>query len=295
VTAPSQASVPSNVAPTNPVRRLVVTYCVTCHNERTKTANLLLDKADGNQVENSAETWEKVVVMLRSRAMPPLGMPRPDNATYDTVATWLETELDRASLARRNPGRPADLHRLNRTEYANAVRDLLGVEIDAASVLPPDAQAYGFDTNADALAVEPALLDRYLTAAAKIARVAIGDPTMRPAFERYTAVKGNSNEQTWLWQTDRLGEGFSLGSRGGIVARHFFPVDAEYVLKVRLLRTYAGVIRGLHVPTQIEIRVDGARVGQFTIGGPDADGSSQEADDALQVRVVAGPARSSPR
>ena len=198
---------------------------------------------------------------LRSRAMPPPGTRRPDNATYDAVAAWLETELDRAAAAHPNPGRPADLHRLNRTEYANAVRDLLGVEIDAASMLPPDAQAYGFDTNADALSMEPALLDRYLTAAAKIARLAIGDPTLRPTFERYTAVKGNSNEQTWLWQTERLGEDFPLGSRGGIAARHYFPVDGEYVFKVRLARTYADVIRGLNVPNEIEIRVDGVRVG----------------------------------
>jgi hypothetical protein len=240
--------------------------------------------------------------------MPPVGMPRPDNATYDAVATSLEAELDRAATARPNPGRPADLHRLNRTEYANAVGDLLAVEIDAASMLPPDAHAHGFDTNADALAMEPALLERYLTAAAKIARVAVGDPTLRPSFERYTAVKGNSNEQTWLWQTERLGEAFPLGSRGGIAARHYFPVDGEYVLKVRLLRTYAGVIRGMNLPTQIEIRVDGARVGRFTIGGPPppglrrtgpgAAGSSraasadpnaidpvQDEDDALQVRV----------
>ena len=243
-------------------------YCVTCHNERLKTAGLLLDKADADQVSNSADTWEKVVVQLRSRAMPPASMPRPDNATYDTVATWLETELDRAALARPNPGRPADLRRLNRTEYANAIRDLLSVEIDGASMLPPDAQAHGFDTNADALSIEPALLDRYLTAAAKIARVAVGDPTLRPAEERYTAVKGNSNEQTWLWQTERLGESFSLGSRGGIAVRHYFPVDGEYVIKLRLLQTYAGVIRGLNSPATIEIRVDGVRVGQFTIGGP---------------------------
>jgi cytochrome c5 len=289
---PSQAQAPGNAAPATPARTLVTTYCVTCHNERTKTANLLLDKADSERVENSAEAWEKVVVMLRSRAMPPVGMPRPDNATYHAVATWLEGELDRAANARPNPGRPADLHRLNRTEYANAIRDLLGIDIDASSMLPPDAQAYGFDTNADALAMEPALLDRYLTAAAKIARVALGDPMIRPAFERYTAVKGNSNEQTWLWQTDRLGEAFSLGSRGGIAARHYFPLDGEYVLQLRLLRTYAGVVRGLHAPTRIEIRVDGRRVGQFAIGGPEpagrpgASGSPEDADAALQVRVA---------
>jgi len=267
----------------SPARALVTKYCITCHNERLKTANLLLDKADADHVSNSAETWERVVVQLRGRSMPPLNMPRPDNATYDATATWLETELDRAAAARPNPGRPASLHRLNRTEYANAVRDLLGVEIDATSMLPPDVQAYGFDTNADALGIEPALLDRYLTAAAKIARVAVGDPSIRPAIERYTALKGNSNEQTWLWQTERLGESFSLGSRGGIVARHYFPVDGEYVLKVRLLQTYAGVIRGLNIPTTIEIRVDGARVGQFTIGG--ATEKPENADDRLQVRV----------
>src|SRR4029434_3836855 len=122
-------------------------------------------------------------------------MPRPDSATYNTVAAWLETELDRAAAARPNAGRPADLHRLNRTEYAHAGRDLPEIEIDRASMLPPDAQAYGFDTNADALGIEPALLDRYLTAAAKIARVAVGDPTMRPAFERYTAVNGRSQQR----------------------------------------------------------------------------------------------------
>jgi cytochrome c5 len=268
---------------TTPARALVTSYCVTCHNTRLKTANLLLDQADAEQVSNSADTWEKVIVQLRSRAMPPSGMPRPDNATYNAAASWLETELDRAASVRPNPGRPAGLHRLNRTEYANAVRDLLGIELNPTSMLPPDAQAAGFDTNADALAVEPALLDRYLTAAAKIARIAIGDATLKPTFERYTAVKGNSNEQTWLWQTERLGENFSLGSRGGIAARHYFPLDGEYLVRVRLLKTYAGVIRGLNAPTQIEIRIDGARVGQFTVGGTTEP--TEDADDKLQVRV----------
>ena len=274
----------------SPARALVSKYCITCHNERLKTANLLLDKADADRVANASDTWERVVVQLRTRSMPPANMPRPDNATYDTVATWLETELDRAAAARPDPGRPASLHRLNRTEYANAVRDLLGIEIDPTSMLPPDAQAYGFDTNADALGIEPALLDRYLTAGAKLARVAVGDPTIRPAFERYLAVKGNTNEQTWLWQTDRLGESFSLGSRGGIAARHYFPVDGEYVFKARLLRTYAGVIRGLNTPASIEVRVDGARIGQFTIGGITGE-PKDDADDLLQVRAAlkAGP------
>ena len=165
-------------------------------------------------------------------------------------------------------------------------------------MLPPDEQAHGFDTNADALSVVPALLDRYLTAAARISRLAVGDPTLRPAFERYTAVRNNSNERTWLWQTERLGEEFPLGSRGGIAARHYFPVDGEYVLKARLDKTYAGMVRGLNVPNDIEFRVDGKRVGQFTLGGPeltcrrattapeaDAGNPLFTADDGLEVRV----------
>jgi hypothetical protein len=253
---------------------------------------------DAEHVSNSAEKWEKVVVKLRSRSMPPAGNRRPDNASYDAVANWLETELDRAAAAHVNPGRPANLHRLNRTEYANAIRDLLGIEIDVSSLLPPDQQAHGFDTNADALMIAPALLDRYLAAASKIARVAIGDPTVPPTFERYTAVKGNSNEQTWLRQTDRLSEDFPLGSRGGIAVRHYFPVDGEYVIKLRLQRTFQDVIRGLNEPSEIEVRVDGERVGHFTLGGgadlaaqAGADyrdvraGALTDADDALQVRV----------
>jgi len=298
--APGSAA-PGAATPASPPRDLVSRYCVSCHNERLKTANLSLDKADADHVFNSAETWEKVVVKLRSRAMPPPGSRRPDNATYEAVAAWLETELDREALAHPNPGRPAELHRLNRTEYGNAVRDLLGVEIDANAMLPPDTQAYGFDNNADALAIEPALLDRYLTAASRIARLAIGDPSLRPTFERYTAVKGNSNEQTWLWQTDRLGEDFPLGSRGGIATRHYFPLDGEYVFKVRLARTYADLVRGLNVPNEIEIRVDGTRVGTFKLGGGGAEvvaaaapaaqdplgarNPLNDADEGLQVRI----------
>ena len=216
---------------------------------------------------NSAETWEKVIVKLRSRSMPPPGIRRPDNATYDAVADWLESELDRAAAAHVNPGRPAALHRLNRTEYANAVRDLIAVDVDADATLPPDEQAFGFDTNAEALAMQPALLDRYVSAAAKIARRAVGDATLPPAFERYGAIKGNSNEQTYLRQTERLDEDFPLGTRGGVSARHYFPVDGEYVIKLRLQRTFSSVIRGLNVPNRFEIRVDGRRVGQFTLGG----------------------------
>jgi len=286
-------------APQTPARELVNGYCLSCHNERARTANLILDKADAERPANSAETWEKVIVKLRSRAMPPPGVRRPDNATYDRIANWLESELDIAAAADVNPGRPGQLHRLNRTEYANAVRDLLGIEIDAATLLPPDEQAHGFDTNADALSIQPALLDRYLAAAAKIARLAVGDPMMPPGFERYTALKNNSNESTWLSQNQRIGEEFPLGSRGGIAARHYFPVDGEYIFKIRLDRTDTGVIRGLKARNDIDIRIDGARVGQLTIGGtpefmnraganpdyPDTATPQMSADDRLEVRV----------
>src|SRR5580700_1912873 len=188
---------------TTPARQLVTKYCVTCHNQKLKTAGLALDAADSVHPSNSAETWEKVIVKLRSRAMPPPGIPRPDNATYDTAATWLESEIDKAAATHVNPGRSASLHRLNRTEYSNAVRDLIGIDVDPEVILPPDEQAFGFDTNADALAIEPALLDRYVSAAAKISRQAVGDPTIPPAFERYGAIRNNSNEQVYLRQTDR--------------------------------------------------------------------------------------------
>src|SRR6185503_6633214 len=191
-----RAQVPA--AATTPAATLVSTYCVSCHNDRAKVGGFSLAGADATQVSRAADVWEKVIVKLRSRSMPPAGMKRPDNGTYDTVSAWLEQELDRAGLAAPNPGRPADLHRLNRGEYANAIHDLLGIDVDASALLPPDTQAFGFDTNADALSMEPALLDRYLTAAAKIARVAVGDRSVPPSVERYTAVAGNANEQTWL-------------------------------------------------------------------------------------------------
>jgi len=285
-----QAPAPSNT----PARSLVNKYCVSCHNQKLKTANLMLDAADAVHVSNSAETWEKVIVKLRSRSMPPPGIPRPDNATYDAAATWLESEIDRAAAMHVNPGRTASLHRLNRTEYANSVRDLIAVDVDSQAMLPPDEQAFGFDTNADALAIEPALLDRYVSAAAKIARQAVGDPTIPPAFERYGAIKDNSNEQTYLWQKERLGEDFPLGSRGGIAARHYFPVDGEYVFKLKLQRTFSSEIRGLNVPNQFEIRVDGKRVAQFTLGGQSAKTQAigdpakvfqYDGDEALQARV----------
>ena len=274
-------------APTTPARELVNAYCVTCHNDKLKTAGLALDKLDADHPANSAETWEKVIVKLRSRAMPPPGIRRPDNATYDKVSTWLESEIDRTAAAHPNPGRSASLHRLNRAEYSNAVRDLIAVDVDAQAMLPPDEQAFGFENNADALSMQPALLDRYVSAATWIARRAVGDPTIIPAFVRYGALKDSANDQTYLRQVDRLSEDFPLGSKGGVAAHHYFPVDGEYVLRLRLQRAWDVVIRGLNVPTQFEIRIDGKRVGQLAIGGEKNTSKTYQydADENLLIRV----------
>jgi mono/diheme cytochrome c family protein len=274
-------------APSSPAHELVNKYCVSCHNQKLKTAGLALDRVDAEHPFNSQETWEKVIVKLRSRAMPPPKLPRPDNATYDKVAAYLETEIDRAAATHWNPGRSGSLHRLNRAEYANAVRDLMAIEVDAQAMLPPDEQAFGFENNAEALSMQPALLDRYVSAASSIARRAVGDSTIPAAFVRYGALKGNANDQTYLRQTDRLGEDFPLGSKGGVAARHYFPVDGEYVIKLRLQRAWDSEIRGLNVANQFEIRVDGKRVWQTTLGGEKSPSKTfiYDGDEALQARV----------
>jgi hypothetical protein len=270
-----------------PAANLVNKYCVSCHNQKAKIAGLTLDTADKTNPAASGETWERVIVKLRSRAMPPPGMPRPDNATYDSVAGWLESELDRASAAHVNPGRIASLHRLNRSEYANAVRDLTAIEIDAQAMLPPDEQAYGFENNADALSMQPALLDRYVTAAAFVARRAIGDPNMPPAVVRYGAIKNNPNDLTYLRQTERLGEDFPLGSKGGVAASHYFPVDGQYSFRIKLQRAWDNIIRGLNSPNDFEIRIDGARVWQMKFGGEKSVSKTYQydGDEVLQGKV----------
>jgi len=287
VTAISGFQAPS---PSTSARQLVNTYCVTCHNQRLKTAGLVLEGLDADHPARDAQTWEKVIVKLRSRAMPPLNAPRPENTAYDAAAGWLESEIDREAAAHVNPGRSASMHRLNRTEYANAIRDLLAVEVDSLAMLPPDEQAFGFENNAEVLSMQPALLDRYVNAATTLARQALGDPNIPPVFVRYGALKNNANDQTYLRQTERLGEDFPLGTKGGVAARHYFPVDAEYVLRLRLQRTYDNIIRGITVQNQFEIRIDGQRVAQFTWGG-EPGVSQDDGDKILQTRVSvkAGP------
>ncbi|MGH9382843.1 MAG: DUF1592 domain-containing protein [Vicinamibacterales bacterium] len=246
-----------------PPRAVFDKYCVTCHNQRAKTAGLALDTLDVMQVGQHVEVLEKVVRKLRTGAMPPVGRPRPDNALSASVTSWLEASLDRASIAHPNPGRPT-LHRLNRVEYRNAIRDMLALEIDPASLLPADNAAYGFDNNADALSLSPALAERYLAAAAKISQMALGHTRGSPTPET-VFVPTDRN------QGSRFSEDLPWGSRGGSAFRYEFPVDGDYLFQLRLNESGAdGGIRGLTAePHQLDVSLDRARVWTTTVGGPD--------------------------
>jgi hypothetical protein len=225
-----------------------------------KTAGLLLDQMDVTRVGDAADVWEKVARKLHTREMPPPGRPRPDEATYAATASALEAALDAASAARPNPGR-VPVHRLNRTEYANAIRDLLALEIDSRSLLladEPDHQ--GFDNVASVLSVSPALLESYLSAASTVSRLAIGDPTINPVVDTFKI-------PTALVQDDRTSEALPFGSRGGTVIRYLFPLDGEYSIKVVLKRQLYLYLLGMGEPHQIDVRLDGVLIKRFTVGG----------------------------
>jgi hypothetical protein len=240
-------------------RAFLDSYCVACHNERLKTARVELDTADVTNVGRSAEIWERVIRKLRAGTMPPVGRPHPEKAATRDFVSWLETGLDRAAAASPNPGRPP-LHRLNRTEYANAIRDLLALEIDARAMLPADdTDEHGFDNTAEVLTVSPALMERYLFAARKIGRLALGHPT-GPGVELYQVPR-------MLMQDDRLSEDLPFGSQGGAAVRHYFPADGEYTIKIRLKANLYDYILGLGQPHQLEVRLDGVLVKRFTVGG----------------------------
>jgi hypothetical protein len=227
-------------------------YCITCHNDKLKTGGLALDKLDLNHVAGDAETWEKVVRKVRAGMMPPAGARRPDRASLDAFAATIENALDHAAAANPNPGR-APLHRMNRSEYANAVHDLLAVDVDPTTLLPADDSSNGFDNIADVLGVSPALLERYVSAAAKISRLAVGDPETAPLDVTYT-VKGD------LSQTDTL-EGLPLGTRGGTLVRHNFPLDGEYLIKLSLTKLSFGQVFGEGAEDQeLEVTLNGERV-----------------------------------
>jgi mono/diheme cytochrome c family protein len=238
---------------------VVKQYCVTCHNERLKTADLSLEKLDVANVANAGDVWEKVIRKLRLGAMPPEGSRRPDKATYDGLTAWLENELDRAAASHPNPGRPLP-HRLNRAEYANAVRDLLALDVgDVAALLPADDSAYGFDNIAEALGASSVLLERYVTAAGRISALAVGDPDVAPGSETFVVRQDYSQDQHV--------DGQPFGTVGGVLANYTFPLDGEYVLSASLMRTNVDAPRGLEDPRQVEFTVDGDRVFLTAIGG----------------------------
>jgi Protein of unknown function (DUF1592)/Protein of unknown function (DUF1588)/Protein of unknown function (DUF1585)/Protein of unknown function (DUF1587)/Protein of unknown function (DUF1595)/Planctomycete cytochrome C len=290
--APTTASQSSSARSTSPSaeRALLDRYCVGCHNERSKIAGLTLDKMDLTHVADGAEVWEKVVRKLRGGMMPPQGRPRPDQANIDEFVSFLESSVDRAALANPNPGR-SPLHRLNRSEYANAVRDVLGLDIDATAFLPADDEANGFDNIADVLRVSPSLLEQYLTASRTIASLAVGDPAITPVSQVYRVPPDRA-------QDDHI-EGLPLGTRGGLLVRHQFPLDGEYELSVGLLQNIVGYVPGLEWPHELEITIDGERVFLAPVGGPDdnklSDTNLGVAKDTLdarlkaRIRVKAGP------
>lgn len=239
---------------------MVQRYCLGCHNAKLKTAGLVLDVTDLEHAGDHPELWEKVVRKLHTGEMPPAGMPRPDKATYVRATSELEAVLDEAAASKPNPGR-VPVHRLNRAEYAGAVRDLLGLNIDPKTLLPADdSDQEGFENVASVLSVSPVLLENYLSAARTVSRLAVGDPTLPAGVETVKYSK-------LLPQDVQMSEDLPFGSQGGGLIRHYFPLDGEYTIKVRLRRQYYDYIVGMGEPHQVEIRLDGVRLKRFTVGG----------------------------
>src|SRR5262245_14345989 len=230
------------------------TYCETCHNDRLKTGGLSLQ---GLALDRDAETWEKVIRKVRSGMMPPAGAKRPERAALDAFASSIENAIDRAAAANPNPGR-APLHRMNRAEYENAIRDLLALDVDSSTLLPADDSSHGFDNIADVLGVSPSLLERYVAAAAKISRLAVGERDAAPAQITYT-VKGDLSQNRTL-------EGMPLGTRGGTTITHNFPVDGEYSIRLALLKLSFGQVFGEGAEgEELEVTLNGERVKLFKL------------------------------
>ncbi len=286
-------------------RAVLDRYCVTCHNDRLRTGGLTLDGAavDAADPSRDADVWERVIAKLRTGAMPPPGRPRPGAATYAAVASRLEADIDRAAAANPDPGRTSTVHRLNRTEYRHAIRDLLALDLDVEPLLPGDETSdTGFDNNADVLSISTAQLERYLSAARTITRLAVGLPPAGPGFETFDV-------PLLQLQDDRQSEDLPLGSRGGVAVPYHFPVDGEYLVKIELRSNWQDYILGMGTAHQLDVRIDGELVKRFTVGGedrgrpapvtftiaergdPEWEAYLQTADESLEVRVpvAAGP------
>ena len=281
---------------TNSPRVVLDKYCVTCHNTKLKTAGLSLDNLELNQVGSHSEVWEKVVRKLRTHEMPPPKLPRPDDATYANVASSLESALDAAAETKPNPGR-VPVHRLNRAEYTATIRDLLGLDIDGKKFLEADdANQEGFDNLASVLAVSPLLLENYLSSARTLSRLAVSDPTLQPVVDTFKYSK-------MLFQDERMSDELPFGSQGGAAIHYYFPLTGEYTIKVLLRRQEYDYLVGMGEPHQLEIRLDGARLKRFTVGGgakgmtmpesfagntqgdPEFEVYMHTADDGLEVRT----------
>ena len=260
-------------------RALLDKYCAGCHSQRLKIADLMLDRADVNTPAAAPEIWEKVIRKLRGGMMPPAGMPRPDKAATDGFLSYLETSIDHAAASKPNPGR-ALVHRLNRTEYGNAVRDLLGLEVDVTSLLPPDDAAYGFDNIADLLGVSPVLLERYLSAAWKISGLAVGDPKTAAAVQTYRLPPE-------LSQYNHI-DGLPVGTRGGAVITHNFPLDADYVLHAGLWSNTTHWVKGIEYANEFVVLLDDKVIHRVTVGGGEDQKlmyATSEADKTFEKRM----------
>ena len=265
-------------------------YCVTCHSERLQTGGLSLEGSDTTNVAAHAELWEKVVRKLRTGSMPPRPRPRPDQATYDGLVTYLETALDRAAAANPDPGRTATFRRLTRTEYQNAIRDLLALDIDMTALLPRDDASFGFD-NVNAGGLSPTLMERYLATARKVSRLAVGSRVPAPG-SRVVVVPTDRTQKDHV-------EGLPFGTRGGAAITHTFPFDGEYEIQARLVRNRNENIEGLTESHEVEFTLDGARLRLFTLLPEQTkvllSGSAYFADEELdkhlnaRVPVTAGP------
>ena len=264
-------------------------YCVSCHNEKVKSGGLTLSTLDLARATEHPEVWEHVIRKVRTGAMPPVGRPRPDKAAASSLVTYLETELDKAAFAQPNPGRLA-LARLNRAEYRNAIRDVLGLEIDAASMLPNDIAGHGFDNNADALTLSPMLTERYLGAAAKISQMALARPRGVPMPETFFVPTDRN-------QNIRVSDDLPLGSRGGTAFRYYFPADGEYLFELRPKEGGAGGgFEGITAePHQLDIAIDNVKVADDHVGRPGlrAAAWSRRRREPATIRARTGPRKSS--